>query len=61
MQEADGVESNGLMLVGIGASAGGVEALLRFFERMPADSGLAFAVMLHTPPENETCLLGGTQ
>jgi two-component system, chemotaxis family, CheB/CheR fusion protein len=36
-----------LSVVGIGASAGGIEAFRRFFERMPADSGLAFVVVLH--------------
>jgi two-component system CheB/CheR fusion protein len=36
-----------LSLVGIGASAGGIEAFHRFFEGMPADSGLAFVVVLH--------------
>jgi chemotaxis response regulator CheB len=31
-------------IVGIGASAGGVEALERFFKSMPADSGMGFVV-----------------
>jgi two-component system CheB/CheR fusion protein len=34
-------------VVGIGASAGGVQALLRFFENAPADMGMAFVVVLH--------------
>lgn len=34
-------------VVGIGASAGGLAALLRFFERMPASNGMAFVVILH--------------
>src|SRR3954469_404758 len=53
MQEGNGDNNNGLMLVGIGASAGGVNALRRFFEHTPADSGLAYAVILHAPPEHE--------
>ena len=36
-----------LGLVAIGASAGGIEAFRQFFEKMPADSGLAFVVVLH--------------
>ncbi len=34
-------------VVGIGASAGGLEALLEFFSRAPADSGMAFVVVTH--------------
>jgi two-component system CheB/CheR fusion protein len=56
MREINGEKDGGLMLVGIGASAGGVDALLRFFEKMPADSGLAFAVVLHTAPGHESRL-----
>src|SRR4051812_15788562 len=35
------------LVVGIGASAGGVEALQAFFEPMPADPGMAFIVVTH--------------
>jgi two-component system, chemotaxis family, CheB/CheR fusion protein len=41
-------------VVGIGASAGGVQALLRFFENMPANSGMAFIVILHLSPKHES-------
>ena len=34
-------------IVGIGASAGGLEALEAFFSAMPADSGMAFVVVTH--------------
>lgn len=34
-------------IVGIGASAGGVEALAEFFGAMPADSGLTFVIVQH--------------
>jgi chemotaxis response regulator CheB len=34
-------------IVGIGASAGGLEAFRSSFENMPADSGMAFVVILH--------------
>ncbi|MFM0203324.1 chemotaxis protein CheB [Paraburkholderia fungorum] len=39
-------------VVGIGASAGGVQALLRFFENAPSDIGMAFVVVLHLSPDH---------
>jgi two-component system CheB/CheR fusion protein len=36
-------------VVGIGASAGGLDAFHAFFRNMPADSGMAFVVLLHLP------------
>lgn len=41
-------------VIGIGASAGGIEALSRFFDVMPADSGCAFVVVLHLDPTRES-------
>ncbi len=41
-------------VVGIGASAGGLQALRRFFEHMPADNGMAFVVILHLSPRHES-------
>jgi two-component system CheB/CheR fusion protein len=41
-------------VVGIGASAGGIEALLRFFEAMPSNNGMAFVVVLHLSPTHES-------
>lgn len=38
-------------VVGIGTSAGGVQALQKFFEAMPADLGVAFVVVLHLSPD----------
>ena len=38
-------------VVGIGASAGGLEALERFFDHMPPDTGLAFVVVPHLSPD----------
>jgi len=43
-------------VVGIGASAGGIEALTRLFEAMPADSGMAFVIILHLDPTRESQL-----
>lgn len=43
-------------VVGLGASAGGIAALRAFFQNTPADTGLAFAVILHLSPEHESQL-----
>ena len=37
-------------IVGIGASAGGLEALEQFFENMPKGNGMAFVVIQHLDP-----------
>src|SRR5829696_5888830 len=41
-------------VVGLGASAGGLKALQQFFAQMPADSGMAFVVILHLPQQPES-------
>jgi two-component system CheB/CheR fusion protein len=38
-------------IVGIGASAGGIEALQTFFAHMPADTDAAFVVIVHLDPD----------
>lgn len=38
-------------VVGVGASAGGLEALESFFQHMPADAGMAFVVVQHLSPD----------
>ena len=38
-------------VVGIGASAGGLESLERFFSHVPADTGMAFVVLQHLSPD----------
>jgi two-component system, chemotaxis family, CheB/CheR fusion protein len=48
--------SERLKVVGIGASAGGVEALQSFFSALPASTGLAFVVVTHLDPERESIL-----
>ncbi|HXT15419.1 MAG TPA: chemotaxis protein CheB, partial [Gemmatimonadaceae bacterium] len=47
---------HGQVVVGIGASAGGLAALKRFFATVPADTGLAFAIVVHLSPEHESYL-----
>ena len=39
-------------VVGLGASAGGLAALARFFEAAPANLGMAFVVILHLSPRH---------
>jgi two-component system, chemotaxis family, CheB/CheR fusion protein len=43
-------------VVGIGASAGGLEALEQFFENMPVNNGMAFVVIQHMDPNYEGIL-----
>jgi len=44
-------------IVGIGASAGGLEALEQFFTHIPANSGMAFVVIQHLDP-TQTGIMG---
>ncbi len=46
----------GLIIVGIGASAGGLEAFQSFFSKMPVDSGMAFVLIQHLSPDYPTML-----
>ncbi len=43
-------------IVGIGASAGGLEALQEFFKAMPLDTGLAFVVIQHLSPDYKSLM-----
>ena len=45
-----------IAVVGLGASAGGVAVLQQFFSGMPAESGLAFVVVMHLAPDFESNL-----
>jgi two-component system, chemotaxis family, CheB/CheR fusion protein len=45
------------LVVGIGASAGGLEAFTRFFANMPADSGMAFVLVQHLDPQRASMLV----
>ena len=40
----------GFAVVGLGASAGGLDAFKQFFTAMPADSGMAFVLIQHLDP-----------
>src|ERR1700754_741081 len=43
-------------VVGLGASAGGLEAFQTFLGSTPADSGLAFVLVQHLDPNHESML-----
>ena len=43
-------------IVGIGASAGGLEALTQLLEPIPADTGVAIIIVQHLAPEQESVL-----
>ena len=45
-----------ISVVGIGASAGGLEAFEQFFRHVPADSDMAFVLVSHLSPDHESLL-----
>ena len=44
------------LIAGIGGSAGSIPAFRNFFRNVPADSGMAYVVILHLSPEHESHL-----
>ena len=52
----DKPDKHNFLVVGIGASAGGIQALKEFFENVPADSGIAYVVILHLSPDHDSQL-----
>ena len=49
-------KNDDFLVVGIGASAGGINALKDFFRNVPADSGMAYVVILHLSPDHDSQL-----
>ena len=47
----DGFDPSCFHVCALGASAGGLESLERFFKAMPSDSGMAFIVLQHLSPD----------
>ena len=45
-----------LPVVGIGASAGGLEAFTELLNYLPTDTGMAFVMIQHMPPKSESAL-----
>ena len=49
-------KTKGTFIAGVGASAGGLESLERFFRAMPVDSGIAFVVVQHLSPDHKSLM-----
>lgn len=50
------VKKTSFPIVGIGASAGGLEAYMELFRRLPSDTGMAFVLVQHLSPKNLSML-----
>ncbi|MBN2439600.1 MAG: PAS domain-containing protein, partial [Deltaproteobacteria bacterium] len=55
-QEKEPKEGVSFPIVGIGASAGGLETLNAFFSSMPPDSRMAFVVIQHLSPQHKSIM-----
>jgi two-component system CheB/CheR fusion protein len=53
----DGGEALSTRIVGLGASAGGLDALEQFLSHVPAASGLAYVVVQHLDPTHKAMLI----
>lgn len=53
---AEAPANDKFLIVGLGASAGGIQALQEFFKNVPADSGMAYVVILHLSPDHDSKL-----
>lgn len=53
---AEKVEKKPLTVVGMGASAGGLEAFEQFFSKMPPDSEIAFILVPHLDPTHASMM-----
>jgi two-component system CheB/CheR fusion protein len=53
---APGTPAGAFPVVGIGASAGGLESFVQFLGAVPADSGMAFVVVQHLDPSHPSIL-----
>jgi two-component system, chemotaxis family, CheB/CheR fusion protein len=49
-------KDHGMLIVGIGASAGGLDAFLQLFGALPDHTGMAFVVIQHMDPRKESLL-----
>ncbi|MGA9261353.1 MAG: chemotaxis protein CheB, partial [Desulfobacterales bacterium] len=48
--------AEGFPIVGLGASAGGLEALKSFFSEVSEDSAMAYIVLVHLPPKQPSMM-----
>ena len=54
--EMNSAPAGEMFVVGLGASAGGLEALQQFFCFMPPNSGLSFVVVQHLAPDYKSLM-----
>lgn len=55
-EKMDDARQDSPIIVGIGASAGGLEVLQQFFQHMPGNSGLSFVVVQHLSPDYKSLM-----
>ncbi len=53
---ARGAIAGAFPIVGVGASAGGLEAFTQLLKHLPLDTGMAFVLVQHLDPEHESAL-----
>jgi two-component system CheB/CheR fusion protein len=53
-QKTDSTQGLGFPIVGIGASAGGLEAFTKFLNHLPTETGMAFVLLQHLDPKHES-------
>src|SRR2546423_15190148 len=51
------IASDAVRVVGIGASAGGLDAFLDLLSAIPAETGLAFVLIQHLDPRHDSLLV----
>jgi two-component system, chemotaxis family, CheB/CheR fusion protein len=56
IQEMSPFQKGSFPIVGLGSSAGGLQALIKFFTNMPSDCGMAFIVIQHMSPDTKSTL-----
>src|SRR5580704_18099053 len=50
-------DSGGFPIVGIGASAGGLDAFSKLLDELPGDSGMAFVLVQHLDPSHASLMV----
>jgi two-component system CheB/CheR fusion protein len=56
VSDASPPRGNPFPIVGVGASAGGLEAFRQFLQALPGDTGMAFLLVQHLDPQHESLL-----
>src|SRR2546427_11642943 len=55
-ERSNPIEAASFPIVGIGASAGGLEAYTQLLKHLPLDTGMGFVLVQHLDPEHESAL-----